>query len=99
MSRKPEAEDDDAWRTQLTPGRCYLFEAGNTKFFVGRLVSVQGLCTAVLEDAAWIADTGRFSTFLRAGKADGLEVEPVGAWCVQWCGWTPWPHALFTEAI
>ena len=44
-----------------------------THYFTGRLVWV-GEKELVLEDAAWIADTGRFNTFM-LGK-DVNEVEP-----------------------
>ncbi len=32
----------------------------------------------VLEDAAWVADTGRFATFLKEGKVDEVEPFPDG---------------------
>lgn len=94
---KEEGERD--WMFRLTPGRCYLFEAQNSKYYVGRLVSAQGLCTAVLEDAAWVADTGRLHLFLRDGKAENMEVEPVGVVALNWVSWAPWLHKLFKEAV
>jgi hypothetical protein len=50
----------------------------------------------VLEDAAWIADTGRFSTALKSGTFN--EVEPfVGAVSIARASVvdvTPWTHDL-----
>lgn len=47
-----------------------------TNYLTGRLVSV-GAQELVIEDAAWIADTGRFSDALKTGKLN--EVEPIGS--------------------
>ena len=47
-----------------------------TFYFTGRLVRVTNQ-ELVLEDAAWIADTGRFATALETG--DFSEVEPYPA--------------------
>ena len=44
-----------------------------THYFIGRLIWV-GEKEIVLEDAAWVADTGRFNEFI-AGK-NANEVEP-----------------------
>lgn len=48
------------------------YQTGRVKKIVGRFL--------VLEDAAWIADTGRFSDALR--KAEFDEVEPVEGKCI-----------------
>lgn len=51
-----------------------------------------------LEDAAWIADSGRFSTALKTGTLD--EVEPVGTAWVNLSSvvdFFPWKHALPKE--
>lgn len=51
-----------------------------------------------LEDAAWIADSGRFSTALKTG--DLSEVEPVGTMWVNLSSvvdFFPWKHALPKE--
>jgi len=51
-----------------------------------------------LEDAAWIADSGRFSDALGKGELD--EVEPVGnAWInlSSVVDFFPWKHELPTE--
>ena len=43
---------------------------GKVKKVVGRFVQ--------LENASWIADTGRFMNFIRDGVQENTEVEPVG---------------------
>lgn len=43
---------------------------GEVKKIVGRFVQ--------LKTASWIADTGRFSDFIKNGLQTGTEVEPVG---------------------
>lgn len=53
-------------------GEKYLIR-GVTMYYTGRVVSVTD-SDIVLEDAAWIADTGRFSDALATG--DLKEVEP-----------------------
>lgn len=46
-----------------------------THYYIGTLIAVtQG--ELVLEDAAWIADTGRFNEFFKGKKAS--ELEPCG---------------------
>ena len=48
-----------------------------TMSLVGKLVRV-GQQELVLEDAAWIADTGRFADFLESGEASEIEPFPPG---------------------
>lgn len=62
-----------------------------THYYIGRVAeSPEGWI--LLEDAAWIADTGRFSTALSTGELE--EVEPYPGSClvalgavVDVCGW------------
>lgn len=54
-------------------GSCYLFRLV-THYWTGRVVEV-GEKEIVLEDAAWIADTGRFQQAVTQGALN--EVEPV----------------------
>lgn len=63
-----------------------------TNYFTGRVAAISA-SWIVLEDAAWIADTGRWADALKAGKL--VEVEPYpdgpvyvarGA-IVDVCGW------------
>ena len=53
-------------------GKC-VFIRTVTMYYLGRLKKVYGQFIT-LEDASWIADTGRFYDFLKEGKAN--EVEP-----------------------
>lgn len=48
-----------------------------TKYFTGRLVEV-GEKEIVIEDAAWIADTGRFTQALKTGNFSEVEMYPKG---------------------
>jgi hypothetical protein len=48
-----------------------------TMIQVGKLVDVQE-SELVLEDAAWIADTGRWADFLASGKVNEIEPFPDG---------------------
>jgi hypothetical protein len=84
--------------TTLEVGKTYFFQTC-TKDWVGRLHSVDGPYTVTLTGASWVADSGRLSVFVREGRAEGMEVEPVGVVCCQWVNWIPWPHKLFTEAV
>jgi hypothetical protein len=66
-----------------------------TMFHVGRLESVDD-GFAALDDAAWVADTGRWSEFLTTGEA--REVEPFPGRCYISLGAVvdvcEWAHAL-----
>lgn len=84
--------------TKLEIGKCYFFQTC-TKDWVGRLVEIQGPYTVVLEDAAWVADSGRLFNFIREGKAPNMEIEPVDVVCCQWVNWMPWPHKLLREQV
>lgn len=53
-------------------GSCYFVETV-TKYYLGRLVGITA-GELVLDEASWIADTGRFNEALRDGTAS--EVEP-----------------------
>ena len=51
-----------------------------------------------LEDASWIADSGRFMNFLKEGIVE--EVEPVGTCYVNLnyvVDFFPWKHKLFNK--
>ena len=58
-------------------GECYLIRTG-TMILTGRLLSV-GEHELLLQDAAWIADTGRFANALRDGTLDEIEPFPGNA--------------------
>ena len=89
-------------------GPMVTFEPGETVFietfgkhFLGR-VKAADYTTVTLEDASWVADSGRFGEFLARGLADGMEVEPVGEVTIQLMYISakyPWRHALPKDAI
>ena len=68
-----------------------------TNYFTGRVSAVTE-ADIVLQDAAWIAYTGRWSIALREGAEHLDEVEPYPSWCVVSRGaivdWAPWDHEL-----
>ena len=84
--------------TELVIGYNYIFETHN-KIYTGRLIHITGPYTVVIEDAAWIAETGRFHEFIRDGRADGMEIEPCVVASLHWAAWHPFPHKLLTEAL
>lgn len=62
---------------------------GEVKKIVGRFV--------FLKNASWIADTGRFSDFIKGGVNSFTEVEPVGEQFVNMdtvVDFFPWEHQL-----
>lgn len=79
-------------------GKCYLVQSVTSYYYVGRVKELHPFAVT-LEEAAWIADTGRLHEFIAKGKAAGMEVEPVGEWTVQYAGYGPWPHKLFEKAV
>lgn len=70
-----------------------------TLYHVGRFVEISPDGFLVLDDAAWVADTGRWSTFLTTGKAN--EVEPFPGRCYVSLGAVvdvcEWSHALLRD--
>jgi hypothetical protein len=77
-----------------TVGTTYIIRTV-TMYYTGRLQSVWP-GELVLSDAAWIADTGRFSTALSTGKLS--EVEPYPGECIvsraAIVDVAPWNHPL-----
>lgn len=74
-------------------GGAYFFRTV-TYHLTGRITQVLGNLL-VLEDAAWIADSGRFTQAIKDGVLS--EVEPVGAAIVNLSAVTdmfPWKHPL-----
>lgn len=78
-------------------GKNYLFESITSNLYVGRLVEVGFNGEVLLEDAAWVSETGRLNEFMRNGRAENMEVEIVGTKGLRYASWSPWPHALFEE--
>ena len=53
-----------------------------TYHYTGRVVSVSK-STIVLEEAAWIGDSGRWSAALATGVLDEVEPYPAGPVCIS----------------
>lgn len=86
---------------QLEKGKNY-FVRTEGDHWVGRLVDIDGPTTVTLEDAAWIADSGRLHIFLAKGKADSMEIEPVPDGqqiMLHWRAIIEWPHDLFRKPV
>lgn len=75
-------------------GKAYLIRTV-THYYTGKLVAVFKN-ELVLEDAAWIADTGRFGTAIKGGSLN--EIEPMEGPVVVGRGAvidaSIWPHPL-----
>ena len=74
-----------------------LFIRTVTYHMTGRVVKRMGTFIQ-LEEASWIADSGRFSDAIKKGELD--EVEPVGTAWVNLSSvvdFFPWKHELPTE--
>ncbi len=68
-----------------------------TYHLVGRIVKKIGSFFE-LEDASWVANSGRFMQAIKDGTLD--EVEPVGSAYINiesTCDFFPWKHSLPTE--
>jgi hypothetical protein len=89
----PPAPNAGPWRV----GRAYLIRTV-TYFVLGRLTAVYEH-ELVLEEASWVADTGRFHECLKTGKLAEVEpfVSPVIVGRSSVCDSTEWTHALPTK--
>jgi hypothetical protein len=69
-----------------------------TYFQLGRVVELSDT-EVVLEDASWVADTGRFGAALKSGVFSEVEVfpEPVSVARGSIVDVTKWPHSLPRE--
>lgn len=94
------ATADNAGAADASPfevGKAYLFrtvthiEVGRVKRLVGQFVE--------LEDASWIAHTGRYHDCLVTGVFDEVEPYPIltGVNTQSLVNYAPWPHALPRE--
>jgi hypothetical protein len=90
-----KAEFVGPWRV----GTAYLIRTV-TYFILGRLTEIYEL-ELVLEEASWVADTGRFHEALRTGKL--AEVEPFVSAVIGGrdaiCDSTEWTHALPIKVV
>lgn len=71
-----------------------------TSYMVGKVTKRIGKFL-VLENASWIADTRRFSDFIKDGVTTNVEVEPVGNAIINMDSVVdafPWEHPLPTKA-
>ena len=83
----------------LVIGNTYFVENPGAKSFVGRLVAIVDPFTVALEDASWIANTGRYHLFCRGEYDQNTEIEPAGYLpCVRYQNIVEWPYSLPTEA-
>ena len=68
-----------------------------TMYYTGRIIEVYP-GELVLADAAWIADTGRWSTALATGKLTEVEPYPCEGFCIvsraAIVDVSPWLHSL-----
>ncbi len=82
-------------------GQAYYVETFG-KAWVGRVCDATET-EVVLENAAWVADTGRYHTFLSTGRSEQVEVEPTTQRVTIPLAYVSskmdWPHPLFTEAV
>lgn len=78
-------------------GKAYLFRTV-THIEVGRVVRIVGQFVE-LEDASWIADTGRYHDCLRDGVFSEVEPYPLytGVNTSSLINYAPWPHDLPRE--
>jgi len=94
MKNKPKASKS---RSPLQVGNAVLIRTV-THYHTGRIVEMDEH-SVVLEDAAWIADTGRFGTFLKTGELKEVEPFPglVSVARGSIVDVTAWPHPLPRE--
>lgn len=78
-------------------GEAYLFRTV-THIEVGRVVRIKGQFVE-LEEASWIADTGRYHNCLEKGIFSEVEPYPLytGINTQSLINYAPWPHALPKE--
>lgn len=69
-----------------------------TMHYTGRVTAISD-AEILLEDAAWIADSGRFHNALKTGELGEVEpfVDPVVVGRAALVDATPWRHALPRE--
>ena len=81
----------------LKPGM-NVYIKGPRNDYVGEFAGLVGGRKVELKNPVWIADTGRYlSNFVKEGRAEGMEVEPVNDGAFEFDDIMDWPHKLFTE--
>ena len=83
--------------TDLKVGRAYLIRTV-TMMYTGRVVAINDFNIS-LEDAAWIADSGRYNNALVTGELNEAEPYPngVGVSLQSIVDFAPWNHSLPRE--
>jgi hypothetical protein len=78
-------------------GKAYLFRTV-THIEVGRVTKITGLFVTI-EDASWIADTGRYHDCLKDGVFSEVEPYPISSTVnlSSLINLAPWPHDLPKE--
>jgi len=94
-SEKTETKSDQ--QIPFEVGEAYLFRTV-THIEVGRVKEIVGKF-AILEDASWIADTGRYHDCLKVGTFSEVEPYPLytGLNTDTLINFAPWPHDLPRE--
>lgn len=88
-----------AAKMHLVIGQNYFVQTC-TKDWLGRLVDIVGPYCVVLDDASWVADSGRLHQFMRGLREPSLENEPVwGKVIVQWVNILPYPFSLIKDVV
>lgn len=94
VERTPEELEKNAIMKAMQVGKVY-FVLTATYHYVGRVVSMPGDYTVILEDASWVAFSGRLSDFIEEGESEGMESEFIGTCGVNWLAWIEFPHEPF----
>lgn len=82
----------------LVIGKTYFVENPAAKSFVGRLVAIIDPFTVALENASWIANTGRYHQFCKGEFDNNCEIEPCGSVpAARYQNIIEWPYQLPTE--
>ena len=92
-----EEEKVDIKSLEDFKGQAFFFRTV-TYHIIGRVVDVLPFGILRLEDASWVADSGRFMNAIKNGELK--EVEPIGDWFLNLSSCTDfglWEHSLKIE--
>ena len=92
-----EPKSTAPYDSNLVVGKCYLIRTV-TMMYTGRLIRITPT-ELLLEDAAWIADSGRYSNALKTGELSEVEPYPDRAtvFCNGLIDAAEWTHPLPRE--
>lgn len=87
----------------LIPGQNVVIRISGGFTYVGKLTEIHATHIS-LREAAWVAQSGRWASFMTDGRTDDMEVEPYPADVIvriprQLAEIADWPHALLCEVI